>query len=169
MRTRWISLLFLFSLAIGSCGVSQAGSEQTPEIPPSDPQIVPSADSPENPLEFNRTPKSTEMSSNPPPAEKFISLAKKDLADRLKIEADKITLVKTAEIVWPNAALGCPRPEKVYPTGRVPGFQIWLETNGTEYVYNTDFNGQVILCPEMNPDIPNSIIGPTPDIGAPIP
>jgi len=98
------------------------------------------------------------------PVEKYVSLSKKDLAERLQIDREKILLVKTAEMLWLNAALGCPRPGKVYPTGRVPGFQIWLEVEGTQYIYNTDFNDSVILCPELNPHIPNSDTGPTPGV-----
>jgi hypothetical protein len=109
------------------------------------------------------------MPANPPPVEKFVALTKKDLASRLQIDAAGITVLKTEVAIWPNAALGCPRPEKVYPVGRVPGFQIWLEANGITYLYNTDYNGQVILCPELNPDVPGSVIGPTPDIGVPPP
>ncbi|MEO7839449.1 MAG: hypothetical protein ABIU06_08875 [Anaerolineales bacterium] len=163
MRTHWITLILLFSLALGSCGVSQAGTEQAAELPLSDPQFVPSEDSPENPLQFINTPEATEMPSTPP-VEKFVALSKKDLASRLGVEANKITLVKTAEMLWLNDALGCPRPGQFYPPGRVPGFQIWLDMEGTQYVYNTDFNGMLILCPELNPHVPNSTTGPTPGV-----
>ena len=159
MRTRWILLIFLLSLVLGSCEVSQAGTE----LPPADPKIVPSENSTENPLQLANTPEPTEMPSTPP-IEKFVALTKEDLAHRLGIEADKITPVKTAEMLWLNAALGCPRPGVFYPSGRVPGFQIWLEVEGTEYIYNTDFNGTVILCPELNPSIPNLPNDPTPGV-----
>ncbi len=164
MRTHWITLIFLLSLVLGSCGVSQAGTEQAPELPPSEPQIVTSENSPENPLQFFNTQESVYMPSNLPPVEKYVSLAKKDLANRLKIDAEKIMLVKTEEKNWLNAALGCPRPGQFYPPGRVPGFQIWLEVEGTEVIYNTDFNGTLILCPELNPLVPNSTSDPTPGV-----
>lgn len=161
---RWGLLIILLSLVLGSCGVSQAGTEQAPELPPSEPQIVASENSPENPLQFINTPESVDMPSNLPPVEKYVSLAKKDLASRLGVEADKITLVKTAEMLWLNAALGCPRAGQFYPPGRVPGFQIWLDVEGNEYIYNTDFNGTVMLCPELNPLVPNSNNDPTPGV-----
>jgi hypothetical protein len=163
MRTHWITLMLLLSLVLGGCGVSQAGTEQAPELPPSGPQIVASENSPENPLQSGRTPESTEM---PPtaPVEKFVALSKKDLASRLGVEADKITLVRTAEMLWLNAALGCPRPGQFYTVGRVPGFQIWLDVDGTVYIYNTDFNGTVILCPELNPHVPILATDPTPGV-----
>lgn len=112
------------------------------------------------------------MPSNPPPVEKFVSLAKEDLAGRLTIAIDQITLLRTTEMTWPNAALGCPSPGKVYAQGRVPGYQIRLEAGGTEYVYNTDLSGQIILCPQYDPDdldsLPSTKQGPTPHIDPPI-
>jgi hypothetical protein len=159
MRTRWVWLISLFSLFIGSCSISQAGTE----MPPPDPEIAPSENSPENPLELERTPESTKMASAPL-VEKFVTLSKQDLASRLGIETGKITLMKADEKLWPNSALGCPRPGVFYPSGRVPGFQVWLEVEGTEYIYNTDFNGTVILCPELNPSVPNLPNDPTPGV-----
>jgi hypothetical protein len=162
MRTHWITLIMiiLLSLALGSCGVSRAGTEQAPELPPSEPQIVASENSPENPLQFINTPESVDMPSNLPPVEKYVSLAKKDLASRLKIDAEKITLVKTEEKNWLNAALGCPSIGVFYAQGRVPGYRIWLGVEGKEYDYHTDLAGQVILCPDTTT--------PTPIIGVPI-
>ena len=159
MRPRWDLWMFLLSLVVASCGISQSGMKQSPELPPPNPRIAPS----ENPLQSSQTLEPTELPSTPP-VEKFVALSKKDLASRLGVEADRITLVKTAEKLWLNSALGCPRPGQFYPSGRVPGFQIWLELEGTEYIYNTDFNGTVILCPEVNPHVPDSDTGPTPGV-----
>lgn len=160
MRTRWMMLfIFLLALVSGNCGGSMPGTEQAPEISPTEPEIV----STENPLQLERTQQATEMPSTPP-IEKFVALAKQDLASRLGVEADKITLVKSAEKLWLNAALGCPRPGVFYPAGRVPGFQIWLEAEEVEYIYNTDFSGTLILCPELNPHVPGLDTGPTPGV-----
>ena len=163
MRSLWVLFIFLPSLVLGSCGVSQPATEQAPELPPSNPPMIASENSPDNPLQLEPTPEPTIVSSTPP-VEKFVVLSKTDLASRLGIEADKITLVKSTEMLWLDAALGCPRPGVFYPSGRVPGFQIWLEFEGKEFVYNTDFNGTLILCPELNPDVPNLDTGPTPGV-----
>lgn len=168
MKIRWLSLILLLSLTLASCVPSEA--EPSPSNPQEAPSEEPSSISTENPLQFNNTPESTEMSSNPPPAEKFVSLTKQELAKHLKIAVDEITLVSTTEMTWPNAALGCPSPGKVYAQGKVPGYQIRLETGGVEYVYNTDLLGQVVLCPQYDPDNPASLIpsARTPQIGVPI-
>lgn len=170
MRIRWISLMWLLMLALASC--SPAEAEPLPSYPQEAPSQEASPTSTESPLPFDNTPESGETPSNPPPVEKFVSLAIKDLADRLKIETAEVTVVKTAEAVWPNAGLGCPSPGKVYAQGKVPGYQIRLEAGGVEYVYNTDLKGQVLLCPQQDPDNPNSLsptqTGPTQQIGVPI-
>ena len=106
------------------------------------------------------------MPTTPPAVEKFVSLTKKDLANRLQIEVSQISLVRTEHTNWLNAALGCPRPGKVYPQGRVPGYRVWLSAEGKEYLYHTDYRGKLILCPELNPDVPGPAT-PTPKIGVP--
>ncbi len=166
LKTCLVSLILSFSLVLGSCGISQIGTDQTAQLPSSGTETTSLGGTPENPLESNGTPESTAMTTNPS-VEKFVALSKNDLASRLGLDADKITLVKSVEKLWLNAALGCPRPGVFYSSGRVPGFQIWLEFEGIEYIYNTDFNGTLILCPELNPHIPNGDQDPTP--GVPIP
>ena len=116
------------------------------------------------------------MSVTPPPADKFVDLTKKDLASHLNIEMEQITLREAMAIDWPDASLGCPSPGKVYAQGRVPGYKIWLEADGTEYIYHTDLTGQVILCADPYLDLDNldslppTSSGPTqdPNIGVPI-
>lgn len=165
MRTHWILPILLLSLISESCGPGQSAGRDAAPLEPQPPPVEQSSSSTqENPIQSGNTPDAVEMPANPPLVEKFVSLSKRDLAERLQIGTETILLVKTAEMLWPNAALGCPRPGQFYPTGRVPGFQIWLEVEGTEYIYNTDFNGTLILCPELNPHIPNSDTGPTPGV-----
>lgn len=160
MKACWISLLFLLSLISESCTISQAGTE----LPRAEPATIPAESATKNPLQFEHTQEPTVMSATPP-VEKFVTLAKADLASRLQIEADIVTLIKAAEMEWVNSALGCPRPGVFYPTGRIPGFQIWLDVQGTQYIYNTDLNGTLILCPELNPHAPDIVDhGPTPGV-----
>jgi hypothetical protein len=111
-------------------------------------------------------------SARPEPAiEKFIALARRDLAGRLRIAAEQITALDTAAITWPDAALGCPQPGAVYPRGRVPGFRITLEAQSQLYRYHTDRVGQIVLCPSADPDasdLPRDPIpGGGPAIGPP--
>lgn len=165
VRYLGLTLIYLL-LLLGFAACVPA--ESTPgSIPESIQTILPESTQaqPSNPL---LTTEATGMPSTPPPVEKFVSLSKKDLASRLQIDASTISLVRSENIIWPNAALGCPRPGKVYPPGRVSGYRVWLNAEGKEYLYHTDYNGHVVLCPELNPDVPGSTASPTQQIGVPI-
>ena len=160
MNTRWILLMSLLALVLGACGSSTA-TEQSQNHDQLNPQEISTQRTPmglpEKTLQSASTLEVLEMPSNFPPIEKYVSLAKSDLASRLQIDAGKITLVKTEEKNWLNAALGCPRMGQFYAQGRVPGHRIWLEAEGIEYDYHTDLAGQVILCPDTTS--PTQIIG----------
>jgi hypothetical protein len=76
------------------------------------------------------------------------------------------------KVIWPDASLGCPSPGREYIQGKIPGYRIWLNAGGTEYIYNAGTNGQVIQCPDISLDVENPSLtnptDPTPQIGVPI-
>jgi len=83
-----------------------------------------------------------------PLLKKIISLSIADLAARLTLDGHSIVMVSADSFTWPNSALGCPKPDKFYPQGTVPGFRIKLSAAGKEYVYNTDRIGTLVQCPQ---------------------
>lgn len=85
---------------------------------------------------------------------KFTAIVSQDLATRLSVDVEAISVISIEPIEWPNAALGCPAPGKVYTQGTVPGFRIRLEAENNEYSYHLDRTGQFLLCPENNVDLP---------------
>jgi hypothetical protein len=161
MRTTHLILVIsLLSLALGSCG----GPSQALADAPSNPQEIstetPPTDLPKNPIQLASTPEATDMTSNPLPIDKFVQLAKRDLASQLTIDIDQISLVEAVEITWPNAALGCPSPGKVYAAGLVPGYQVKLEVNNVAYDYHLDQTGLYVLCPNFDENIPPGSVTP---------
>src|SRR4051794_3727547 len=72
-------------------------------------------------------------------------LARKDLAERLKIDAAKITVVSQKETVWPDGSLGCPQPGMSYTQVQTPGFMIELSAGGKTYMYHSD-KRNVLYC-----------------------
>lgn len=84
---------------------------------------------------------------------KLTQLAVDDLATRLNLDIKAISVVSMDALVWPNAALGCPLPGKVYAEGTVPGFRIRLAAENKEYFYHTDRIGLFVLCLEESPEI----------------
>lgn len=162
MKNRWILLFLALLLLVTACSPTQPVEE---DLPPLDPQAPPAQGS------STSTPEVSDMPTDAPPVKKFVDLAKKDLLSRTQVDAASINLASSEEVLWPNAALGCPEPGKTYAQGRVPGFRIWLEAGGVQYDYHTDWEGQVILCPDPGLDLDASQptnTGPTPQIGVPI-
>jgi hypothetical protein len=81
-------------------------------------------------------------------AKKLILLSKENLASQFKINMDDIYLSSAIAVVWPDASLGCPQPDKAYAQVMTPGYSIVLKVAEKEYPYHTDGSTTVILCPE---------------------
>lgn len=88
------------------------------------------------------------------PEKKLTQIVSKDLATRLNLDVNAISVISVEPIEWPNGALGCPSPGKVYTQATVPGYRIRLEVDNQEYSYHLDRTGQFLLCPDNNVDLP---------------
>jgi hypothetical protein len=166
------------SLPTSTVGVTEEASMPTEQpVAPTEQsadQIAGSATQTRLPLPIGATALPSNTATTSVPVEKFIALASADLAKRLSITTDQITLINAAPITWPNAALGCPQPGKTYAAGRVPGYQIVLAAQNQQHQYHTDLLGRVLLCAIDLPDA-NSMPDPAkpgaplePQIGVPI-
>jgi hypothetical protein len=91
-------------------------------------------------------------------AKKLILLSKENLASQFKINMDDIYLSSAIAVVWPDASLGCPQPEKAYAQVVTPGYSIVLKVAEKEYPYHTDGSATVILCPEG--ELPEFLVTP---------
>jgi hypothetical protein len=87
----------------------------------------------------------------PDEAERVVRRAIEDLAQRLGLDGDRISLVTVEAVEWSDASLGCPQPGMVYAQVIVPGFRVKLEAGGQEYTYHSDAGQLVVLCPEERP------------------
>lgn len=85
-----------------------------------------------------------------PQMEEIIALTRRDLSTRLSLDLEQIHVISTESILWPDTALGCPRPGAVYDEQTIPGYQVLLEANEQEYVYHTDAERKFVLCVEEN-------------------
>lgn len=87
------------------------------------------------------------VSGPPDPAlQGLVVQAKEDMAKRLSIGVEQISLVEAEAVEWPNASLGCPEPGKAYAQVATPGYRIVLETLGESYEYHSDSEQRVICC-----------------------
>lgn len=89
-----------------------------------------------------------EMPDTTSVAEKAIS----ELATRLRTSADEIEVVRSEEVQWPDASLGCPEDGRAYAQVVTPGFQVILQTDGRVYDYHAGSDGDVFLCPSDEDD-----------------
>lgn len=60
-----------------------------------------------------------------------------DLADRLGVPADEITVVSAEAVTWGDTSLGCPQPGMRYAQVVTDGTKVVLEHDGTRYAYHS--------------------------------
>jgi len=104
----------------------------------------------------------------------FVAKCKADLAARLEVSADELTVVSVEEVTWPDASLGCPEPGMDYTMALVDGYRIVLEVQGKAYEYHTDRARRFVYCeqpagatqdregPGPRPPAQDTPIGPEP-------
>ncbi len=86
-----------------------------------------------------------------------ISFSKKDLAQRLGIEPDAITLSGARQVNWRSGALGCPAPGMSYTQALVPGILILLKAGDEAFGYHAKSDGKPFYCPRERVEVPASI------------
>jgi hypothetical protein len=70
------------------------------------------------------------------------------LAEKLNVSPDKITVISTEAVTWPDGCLGIVRMGVMCTQAEVPGFKIVLEADGQKYEIHTDEDGSVALMAE---------------------
>jgi hypothetical protein len=162
MNPRWILLISLLALALGGCGSSsQVAVEKSPDLPLANPTKEPlstliSAQSTQG--------DNTQMNpSLPTPSasglEGLIEKAKEDLAQRLSISVDQISLLEAAGVVWPDSSMGCPQPGMKYLQVPEDGALIVLQVEGVSYEYHHGGKRGLFLCEKKlkDPSLPPKI------------
>jgi hypothetical protein len=67
------------------------------------------------------------------------------LMEELSLSADKIKLVSTEAMTWPDGCLGIVRMGVMCTQTEVPGFKIVLEADGQKYEFHTNRDGSVVM------------------------
>jgi hypothetical protein len=70
------------------------------------------------------------------------------LSEKLGVSADKVKLISTEAVTWPDGCLGIVRIGVMCTQAQVPGFKIVLEANGQKYEVHTNQDGSVALLAE---------------------
>jgi hypothetical protein len=82
------------------------------------------------------------------PADQLQALARTDLARRLGVPAEQVSLVREQQVMWPDASLGCPVAGLSYQPNRSKGYVFEFSCRGRNYTYHTDLH-RVFPCPPL--------------------
>jgi hypothetical protein len=136
MRHRSLLALIVAAAVAASWGAEGETPPQAPikAVPPRLPARVPSSAPPRGRL----------VTAEVPPD--LIEKMRADLAQRAGISASAAKVVAAESIVWPNGALGCAEPGKMYTQATVPGYRVEFEYQGRNYAYHAAKNGFFQLC-----------------------
>ena len=122
-------------------------------------QAIPASDNP--PLEITSSPESVSPTqgeeamtlSVPTPADQglqnLIQKINEDLAGRLSISADDISIVEVTEVEWSDSSMDCPEPGMSYLQVITPGYRIILQANDQPYEYHTNRDSYFVYCDDQ--------------------
>ena len=136
MRHRSLFAVICAAAVSASCGAEGETPPPAPikATPPRLPGRVPSSAPPQGQL----------VTAEVPPD--LIEKMRADLAQRAGISASAAKVVAAESIVWPNGAMGCAAPGKMYTQATVPGYRVEFEYQGRNYAYHASQNGFFQLC-----------------------
>lgn len=151
MKAFLISLVLVLSLVLSACGTFVTPTNESPDLPPLNPQEVPSQPAPTTTLPDSPTQgDATQMN---PSLQNLIDKAKEDLAQRFSLSITQINLLEARDVTWPNSSLGCPEKGLVYADVLTPGYLVIFESGGNTFEYHSGTGGDVIYCQNPTPPV----------------
>jgi len=132
------------ALLLAACG--PAAAQPTPAGPTSLPTPT-QAGKPTNPPTSQATPAPTAQLTGIPAsrAPQAALNARQDLAQKLNIPVDEITIVSVEAVEWPDGCLGVHIAGIMCIQVITPGYRVVLEANGELYEYHTNENGSHVI------------------------
>jgi hypothetical protein len=88
-----------------------------------------------------------------------VQMASQNLASKLGISVDAITVMTFETVDWPDGCLGVPQKGVMCTQMITPGYKVTLEANQKQYIYHTNQDGtSMILEPSTNTaDLPAAV------------
>jgi hypothetical protein len=74
-----------------------------------------------------------------------------DLAQRLGVDPEEVTVVRDVAVTWPDGSLGCPVPGMAYTQALTPGRLVVLEAAGSTVEYHSGGRRGLFLCENPQP------------------
>ena len=72
--------------------------------------------------------------------------ARKQLAEKLGLAPEEVSLIGAEKVTWPDTSLGCPKPGEMYAQMVVEGFKVELLAAGSRYVFHAGSDRKPFLC-----------------------
>ena len=152
LRINWLKIASIVCMLFYMVGCSQLADPNAPNnATPLPSDLTPMV--PAQPPQGDSTPMTPAIPSPASGLENLVQGAKADLAQRLSISTDQISLVEATEMEWSDSSLDCPQPDMSYLQVITPGYRILLETNGTQYEYHSNRDAYVVFCDNANPPL----------------
>jgi hypothetical protein len=130
MKTKLLLMMLLSTLILAACGAPSTA----PIVPTAPPSVLPTV--PPSPLNPGGD---ASMSGQ----EAAVANSLSDLAARLNVAPDAITVVSVEAVDWPDACLGIHTPDIMCAMVITPGYRVILEADGKQYEYHTNAVGDV--------------------------
>ena len=83
-----------------------------------------------------------------------VEFAKRDLAQRLDVDANAVELSGARYVTWRSGALGCPLLGMNYTQALVPGSVIYLRVDALLHAYHAKLGEQPFYCPRERVEQP---------------
>jgi hypothetical protein len=68
------------------------------------------------------------------------------LAAEQGVSPGDVKVIAAQSVNWPNGALGCPKPGRMYTQAIVPGYRVELEAAGRRFTYHASTRGSFKRC-----------------------
>jgi hypothetical protein len=69
-----------------------------------------------------------------------------ELASEQGVGVADVKVLSAQAVNWPNGALGCPQPGRMYTQAIVPGYRVELEAGGKRFSYHASTKGGFKRC-----------------------
>ena len=129
---RVLFVLAILIMVVTACAPEVAATEEAPSIT-------------EEATSVDEQPTPTHIPVDLTPAQRAAINA---LMEQFSLTADKIKLVSTEAVTWPNGCLGIVRMGVMCTQNEVPGFKIILEADGQKYEFHANQDGSVVMLAE---------------------
>jgi hypothetical protein len=74
-----------------------------------------------------------------------------EVASKQGVAIADVKVLSAQAVNWPNGALGCPQPGRMYTQAIVPGYRVELEAGGKRFSYHASAKGSFKLCESRLP------------------